>query len=387
MQKIDIIDINSLGKGVGVLDGKKLYISNSLPGEQIDIEDGKILNISNESKHRKEPRCKHFGLCGGCNLQHLSEGYYLDFKRNILKSATGFDELYQVPEYSRIRAEFKVSGRKIGFMQQATHNIIPIDECVILRPEILEIAKKIALLRNISIVHITSFANGLDLVVEGEGDITKDLTDFALSNHQVIRISHKKKHEIIPVLIKEKPVIEIGAMRLYPGYQGFLQPVMESSKKMVEFILRHIKGKKIIELYSGIGIFSLNIINSHPKISIDAYEGMKDQVSILNQAINNHQLNNLKAFQRDLVKNPLTAKELDKYEMVVVNPPRNGAGKQMEWVTQSAIKKLVMISCNPSSFERDRDILAKAGFLIKDAIGIDQFLYSNHLEIAAYFER
>ena len=90
---------------------------------------------------------------------------------------------------------------------------------------------------------------------------------------------------------------------------------------------------------------------------------------------------------RDLFRRPLLAAELDRYEAILVDPPRAGAEAQSREIARSRVERIAFISCNPASFARDAAILSGAGFRLAWVQPVDQFLWTGHVELAARFER
>ena len=136
----------------------------------------------------------------------------------------------------------------------------------------------------------------------------------------------------------------------------------------------------VVDLFCGIGTYSFCLSES---TKVHAVEGDADMIA----AIRRHATPSLSVEQRDLFKNPLTAKELARFDAAIINPPRIGAKAQTEQLAQSDIGTICMVSCNPASFARDAKILGSAGFTLAQAQGIDQFVYSPHLEITGVFTR
>jgi tRNA/tmRNA/rRNA uracil-C5-methylase (TrmA/RlmC/RlmD family) len=165
---------------------------------------------------------------------------------------------------------------------------------------------------------------------------------------------------------------------------AFLQAAAEGQQVLTDFVLTHTKGaQKIADLFCGIGTYSLPA-SRHASVAAFELEGAS--VATLRETAKKNALK-LTATARDLFKNPLAIKELAGFDAVILNPPRAGAKTQTEAIAASTVKKLVMISCNPASFARDAKTLKSAGFTLSHALGLDQFVWSPHLEICAAFER
>lgn len=166
-----------------------------------------------------------------------------------------------------------------------------------------------------------------------------------------------------------------------------MQATSPSQDKLIEFVVENLKNsKKVADLYAGCGTFSFPLVKTAKYIG--AYEGSEAMVSAIYSASTKNGLDNkINATERDLFKKPLSEKELNNFDAVVINPPRNGALPQIKNISKSNINKVVMVSCNPETFKRDSKNLLQNSFKISSLQPVDQFLYSQHMEIAACFVR
>jgi 23S rRNA (uracil1939-C5)-methyltransferase len=138
-----------------------------------------------------------------------------------------------------------------------------------------------------------------------------------------------------------------------------------------------------VDLFSGRGTFTFLLAQKAPT---DAFECENDAIEALQAAANRAQLP-ITVKKRDLFAAPLTAEELEKYDFILVDPPRAGALSQIQHIALSSLKDVVYISCNPASFARDARVLCDAGFSLRSVTPLDQFLWSEHLEVIGKFER
>lgn len=118
----------------------------------------------------------------------------------------------------------------------------------------------------------------------------------------------------------------------------------------------------------------------------DAFECENDAINALQNAANQAQVP-ITVTKRDLFENPLSVDELGHYDFIFVDPPRAGALAQVQLIAQSTLQHVVYISCNPASFARDAKILCDAGFVLDSVTPLDQFLWSEHLEVIGKFRR
>ncbi|RYE14496.1 MAG: hypothetical protein EOP34_06415 [Rickettsiales bacterium] len=150
---------------------------------------------------------------------------------------------------------------------------------------------------------------------------------------------------------------------------------------MTNLIIKHINNiSKIADIYSGVGTYSFPLSEF---CRVDMFEGNKSMIDSIRKVQNDK----IRSFVRNLHNDPLIADELNNYDAVVINPPRNGSSRQIEEIKKSKLNKIFMIYCSHKTFKRDSKILIDSGFVIISANLIDQFYYTDHFEIFAYLQR
>ena len=421
--ELTITHIGKMGDGVGEHDGKAVFVPLTCAGDVVRVEVRKVdgnniraslIEVITPSDSRQEPECKHFGTCGGCSLQHLSPQNYGEFKQNILNQVVtelGADEsiiapMISVGKHSRRRAEFKISLNKgnisIGFLGAKTHDIIPLDECHVCDQRIMQILpaakacfesfKKAGVLSAIS---ITALDNGLDIVITSKsamraGDREK-LIAFAKDNG-VIRLSEQvqqsppSKVETSRCLYdNDNAFIKFADVEVELPVGAFLQASETAQTTITELVTKHLENcNKVADLYSGCGTYSFALAKQSQHVV--AFEGDYSMTSAMHNAIFQSKLEDkISVNTLDLFTTPLTPNELSNFDGVVINPPRNGAMPQIKNIAKSNVQKTVMVSCNPATFKRDAKHLIENGFELTMAVAIDQFYWSNHLEVVGVF--
>jgi 23S rRNA (uracil1939-C5)-methyltransferase len=418
MNKFISLNIESLdneGYGIATYNNTNYTIKNSLPSEIAEI----ILNTNknnyylpnkllNDSPFRATPRCKHFLVCGGCQLQHLTQKYYQDFKiqkvKNYLKKANyalpkEFHFL-QVPDFSRrkviLTVNYDTKPIQIGFLQEFSKNVIPIEECIISAPKILQIIQsiknklsEILAVAQISQITITLADSGVDIILYNNQEFNLEtfekLRDFCQEEGISRLSSFNGTHYTL--ILENQPIEIIGKdykIKLPLNY--FLQATKECENIFKEKLFTYINdAKNILDLYSGFGTYSLLLAQS---ANVKSFEISAIMVQALNDATRLFPRNfSLIAKKRDLEKDPLSPSELNKFDYIIINPPRKGALSQIKQIANSNVKKIVIISCNPMTFSRDIYYLSQSKYQLTELTIIDQFLYSSHVEILALFTK
>ncbi|MEZ5892923.1 MAG: hypothetical protein R3C58_07250 [Parvularculaceae bacterium] len=407
--RIDVI--GARGDGVALIDGEKVFVPLSAPGDEARIaccgERGEIEALLTKSPHRAAPPCVYYGQCGGCALQHVTAEFYREWKRKLAVDALAresFDGAIVAPlvlcaPASRRRATFAVrrtaGGLVFGFNARASAQIVNIETCLVLAPELGALVPALCALAEaapsrwrVFDMAVTLCDNGADVSFSG-GDAADDLNGaemMALSHASrradVIRITAEGS----PVASFETPIVRFGGVPVAVPPGGFLQASAEGEAALTEFVLKNAGGaKRIADLFSGCGTFSLPLAKN---AAIDAFDSDAASIAALDAAARGAGLRRpLKAERRNLFDRPLMPAELNNYDAIVFDPPRAGAKAQAEQLAQSTVPVIVGVSCNPASFARDAAILREGGYSLSQVVPVDQFVYSPHVELAGVFVR
>jgi 23S rRNA (uracil1939-C5)-methyltransferase len=351
--------------------------------------------------------CQYFPKCGGCDLLNLSEVKYQEYKKNSLIGLAKNKKIL-IPENidwqwieagSRRRIILQINqDNRIGFFEKKSKNVIEIDSCyvakkvlseaIILVKDFLQSQPKNFYQQAI----ITVFDDSIDIVfLVNKPPILKVLNqiiNFAKKNS--INISYKIKDEVFPVVLLKQNSITVDNFKLDLDFDIFLQATKSGLDVIINQIKKTIfdnqKIKKVVDLYSGFGVYSFAI---QEKIKlVHSFEGNISMVEMIKKNANFYQVSNkIKSFNRDLFFNPVSKDELENFDLAIINPPRNGALPQIKEIAKSSIKNVVYVSCNPDSFFNDAKILVNENFKIKNIIALDQFYGSSHLELITNFTK
>ncbi len=422
-ETLTIQRISASGDGEATYENKPIRIPYTVPGDLIEakihpkkgaVRFATLQKIISASENRQEPICKHFTLCGGCNLQHLDEKNYREFKqqrlvKSLLRAGFSAEEinlsikpLYAVNTKSRRRLSWHIAAShkkiKIGFFSERSHEVIETDECQITNHSISALYKpfrdlisEIKPQNAFSKLDIQDSENGMDLLLHcnKEAEIsfsTLEILSAFANQNDIARINILQNNRIIPVIKRKNVSIKFGDINIDLPVGAFLQAASETNLHINKIIAEQSKNcRNIIDLFSGIGAHSLPLL---AQAKLQLFEGSKNMVDALQNSINANQLaDKIKASNRDLSRNPLEIAELATADLVIINPPRNGAAEQMPNLASSGVKNIIMIACHPDSFARDIKFCKMAGYKLDYAQAIDQFTYTPHLEIIAVLRK
>ncbi|MCP4392969.1 MAG: 23S rRNA (uracil(1939)-C(5))-methyltransferase RlmD [Alphaproteobacteria bacterium] len=420
--ELEVADIGGAGDGIAKYDGQVVFVPFTCKGDLVktqidsvgsDFCRASLVEVIKPSLERQASACEHFGVCGGCSLQHLSSLSYQVFKRGIITDIVKRLELDEgiVSDViegwmrARRRAELKVAVNKgevsLGFYAPKSHDVVNITSCAVMDERIVRLIPDLRVCLgnlkksgNISAINITALDDGLDIIFIAKGLVKdkdkKKLIVFASENSVIIRLSVQleESKKSIEILYKNgNPSTVFAGIPVELPVAAFLQATAKGQDELTKFIIANTKGAdRVADLFSGCGTYSFPLLENAAHVS--AYEGDKDMVTAMFNAARRAGVENRVSAQvRDLFLNPLSAEELSRYDAVVINPPRAGAKTQSEQISKSDVKKIVMVSCNPNTFERDAKSLIGGGYRLTQIVPVDQFYWSSHLELVAAFER
>ncbi len=410
VEKLTIIGIGHRGDGVAEGPDGAIYVPGTLPGETVEVEEvpghpdrRRLLNVEHESPARIAPICPHFGICGGCAVQHWDEAHYRAWKRGLVVEAlqqAGLDapvaDLVDAHGEGRRRAVFHArSGNKdileVGFAAARSHRIVAIDRCPVLAPGLRgalaaawALAEMLGPTKKPLDIAVTATDPGLDIDVRGSGALKPALmTALAriAAKHDLARLT---RHGEL-VALSRPPTVRIGKATVPLPPAAFLQATAAGEAALAGLVLAACADAgKIADLFAGVGPFALRLAESARVVAVDDDEAA---LAALKRAAATPGLKPVETERRDLFRRPLLADELKVFEAVVFDPPRQGAEAQARALAASKTKLIVAVSCNPATFARDAAILVDAGYRLAVVMPVDQFRYAAHVEIVARLER
>jgi 23S rRNA (uracil1939-C5)-methyltransferase len=400
---LDIVRLGAQGDGIALGADGESFVPFALPGERVrEGSQGLPAIMSSPSPERRAPICKHFGTCGGCVAQHMSDALYAEWKRGIVVEALrhrGLDPdvapLARIPPATRRRAvltaQRTASGVVLGYHRRRSHELFAVEECPVLTPAIvLQLAALRAVIATLDAtdVRVTVLAtpSGLDVELDAEKPALASkvarLVQAAAPLARIARVSTNGA----TVFEHTRPMLDIDGTAVVPPPGAFVQAVGEAERLMAEAVLQATpKAKRIADLFTGIGTFTLRLARRARVLAIDSD---RHAITALEAAARQAQgLKPIEVRVRDLFRDPLSPRELDVFDAVVFDPPYAGAKVQAEALARAKVPVVAAVSCNPATLARDLRILVNGGYRIERIVPIDQFLYSAHVETVAILRR
>ena len=411
VEHLTIDHVGHLGDGVAVAGGQNIYVPYALPGETIEVapvpghpDRRRLLQVDTASPQRIVPFCPHFGICGGCAIQHWEGESYRAWKRDMVietlaRAKIACEVAPLIDAHGLGRRRITLHARmgthevlKVGFSAAHSHDIIPVDRCPVVDPGLegaldaaWALAEPLIAVGKPLDIQITTTSNGLDVDVRGSGPLPTALIATLSGLAEQHRLARLTRHGEL-VLMRVPPTIPIGAAQVILPPGSFLQATVAGEEALAELVSGHCRrAKHIADLFCGVGPFALRLA---AKSRVSAFDSDANAVTALQKAATSTSgLKPVKAEARDLFRRPLVPQELRDYDTVVFDPPRQGAEAQAKQLAASKIPVVVAVSCSIATFARDARILIDGGYRIEGVTPVDQFRHTPHVELVARFRR
>lgn len=417
--ELTVESLGARGDGVTQLDGRPVFLPMTLPGDRvlarIQGERGgglkaEVVELLETGPNRVEAPCPHFGPCGGCSVQHLDPAPYGEWKRDLVVQAIerrGFaadlvKPLRKIEPGTRRRMSLRAAkqGKKVrlGFNGRESHIIVDLETCLLVTPGLRALVAPLrtalaAILadRDQADVVATETLNGLDVLIISAAKLDLQAREswaaFAEAE-DLARLSWQHPdEESEPLSVRRNPKVLFGGIPVEPVPGGFLQPSVGGEEILTELVMGLVPdtAETIADLYSGAGTFTFPLA---AKARVHAVEADERSLEALWSAARRADLaNRITVEQRDLIRQPVSADELEGGDCVVFDPPRAGAKDQAFELAESSIATVIAVSCNPNTFARDARTLVDGGYELTEVTPVDQFPWSGHVELVAGFKR
>lgn len=400
-------------RGDGIADGPDgpIYVPGALPGETVEVEASpghpdrrQLIRVEKASAERTAPICPHFGVCGGCALQHWQRTPYRAWKRGLVVEAlqrAGIDapvgELIDAHGEGRRRAVFHARRGthdvlEVGFSAARTHRIISIDRCPVLAktldgalPAAWAVAEILKVMKRPLDIAVVATDAGLDVDIRGSGPLEPSPMARLAGVAAAENLARLTRHGEL-IAQRRTPTVRMGRANVPLPPAAFLQATAAGEATLARLVLSACEdAKHVADLFCGVGPFALRLAE-HARVS--AADDDESAIAALKRAAaTSAGLKPIEAEARDLFRRPLVAAELKRFDAIVFDPPRQGAQAQSRAFAESGVPLIVAVSCDRGSFARDMRILIDGGYRLAAVTPVDQFRYSEHVEIVARLVR
>ena len=430
-EPVSAVTIESLGhdgRGVTHLEGKAVFIDGALPGEVVSFEylssrrkfdEGRVTGILQASPDRVEPKCPHFGLCGGCSLQHMAPGAQIRAKQQVLldnlrhigkvepgtvlPALTG--EVWGYRTKGRLGAKDVIKKGRVlvGFREKRSPYVADLSRCEVLHPSIGEKLPELsALIEQLEAraripqieVAVTESATALvfrHLDPLSEADIEK-LQQFAAEHAFQVYLQAAGPDSVQPLHPQQGPLsyrLPVQDIEIQFRPTDFTQINTGINAQMIARVLEMLAlsaADRVLDLFCGLGNFTLPMARH-----AGAVTGVEGESGLVSRARENARLNgidNVTFHTANLVEDQVEATWAGGgYNKVLLDPPRSGAAEVLDVLGNIRPDRIVYVSCHPGSLARDAGILVnEKGYRLASAGVMDMFPHTAHVESIALFE-
>jgi 23S rRNA (uracil1939-C5)-methyltransferase len=428
-QEADIIDLAHDGRGIARIDGKAVFIDSALPGERVrfrvykrrrQMDEAVLVEVLRPSPDRVVPRCAHFGVCGGCSLQHLAPAAQL-----VAKQAQLLDNLARIGRVTPARVFTPLRGQEWGYRRRARLGVkyvhkkgrvlagfrerdkpylADIRRCEVLESRFAQLPEQLA-----ALALTLSLREQIPQVEVAVGDRAAALVFRVMASPQpddLARLAAFGEQHDVQIFLQPGGLDSITPLRGgYPpleyfvdsdrvalefGPVDFIQVNRLMNIAMLSSALDHLAptpADSVLDLFCGLGNFTLSLGARAARVvgvEGDAQLVARARANALRNGIDNAQFHVANLFEPA----KLGTWADQPYDLMLLDPPRAGAAEIMERMPHWRPRRVVYISCHPGSLARDAGILVHSqGYSLSGAGVMDMFPHTTHVESIAVFER
>jgi 23S rRNA (uracil1939-C5)-methyltransferase len=397
--RTDTLQIEKLvygGAGLSRHEGQVYLVPKTAPGESVvaattkskaNFSRASLIEVLSPAPERVAPPCPHFAACGGCHFQHLPYELQLHWKREILRELferakltldVAIETIASEPLGYRNRTQFHFHDGKVGFLEEGSHRLVPIEGCPVSSPKINEVF--VALQRMARNHRFPKFLKSLEV-----------FTDEQQVQFNVVETNQPLAKHFFQWLANEVPGVRDGAItyKAY-GYEWKVsyRSFFQVNRFLIDALTDHTlgqarggeaRGAHAMDLYAGVGLFSLPLARRFERVT--AVESGKVAMYDLEANAKSYSVPNIRIVQASvdafLADFPVT----DRPDVIIADPPRSGLGKiATEHLARIQAPMLRLVSCDPSTLVRDLAPLFSAGYRMQAIQLIDLFPQTYHME-------
>ncbi len=366
------------GLGLCFAENLTVFVPLSVKGDKLRVKIrklqgktafAKIVEILEPAEDRIKPKCIYFGTCGGCDFQQMSYETQLKSKigilRDSLKRIGKIDYEDEIPiiaspnEYNyRLRSNWHIDSRqkKIGYFKRQSHDVIDAKSCPILVPELEATLKDLQ--ENLEFGTLFAELINVEAASGENGEVSVYSEELVEPTYEVF--------------------YELNGEKFYFNAKSFFQSNKFLIKDLVETAIENAEGKTALDLYCGVGLFSLSMAKNFEKVH--GVEANKEAIDFARKNAEHARISNTE-FHDERVESFLKENDFDDIDFVLLDPPRSGVKRgTLEKITKLNAERITYVSCNPSTLARDLQILLEQDYKIEKITALDLFPQTHHVE-------
>jgi 23S rRNA (uracil1939-C5)-methyltransferase len=380
------------GLGLAHADGRTVMVALAAPGDRLrvridrvkgNVSFASITEVIESSPHRIDPPCPYFGRCGGCDFQQLNYQAQLEAKSEIIRDCLRrIGGLETIPDFEitpapnawhyRARAQWQYDSirKRLGYFEGGSHRVCDVAECAVLVPELQSVLESLR-------------------ARMPQGELPDDARHFrAIAGDRELSIvdDHGRNPTVREGAENRNITLTISGERYHLNAANFFQANNELSPALIESAIGLESGHTAIELYCGVGLFTLPLARRFKKVvgvesDVAAAEFARknlDEAGLVNAKIDNEHVGNWLAWNE---LNP----DLSSLDFLLLDPPRTGAeSRVISGILKLKPKKICYVSCDPATLARDLKKLIAGGYSIDSIKAFDMFPQTHHVETVVH---
>jgi len=428
--QVEIESLSHEGRGIAHIDGKVVFVDFALPGETVEFkytrqsrkfDEGRAVNILQASADRVTPPCEHFGVCGGCSMQHQHPAAQVRSKQDALMQQ--FQHLAQVqpqqilPPLPGPQMQYRQKARLgvkyvhkkgrvlVGFREKGNAFLADIRQCPILHPSVgqrlMDLSDLIMSLQareSIPQIEVAVSDSQTALVfrhLEALSEADRAALSAFAQQHQLQIMLQSGGPDTVTPLWPENPLplsYTLTAQQVNIEFQpnDFTQVNSEINRAMVNQALQLLDlsdSHQVLDLFCGLGNFTLAMARQCARVT-----GVEGALSMVVKARENalkNGIENARFFAADLSADISHEPWLNQpYDRILLDPPRSGAMEMLKHIGKLGAERIVYVSCNPATLARDTYTLVhEYGYTLQQAGVMDMFPHTAHVESIALFTK
>ncbi|MGP1459839.1 MAG: class I SAM-dependent RNA methyltransferase [Treponema sp.] len=383
------------GNCIAKIDGKTVFVPFALPEEELEVEitntrrdydSAKIVSVKTPSPHRIDAPCPHYGVCGGCNMQHIAPDFQKELRKGILKECFERNGVTP-PEIAVIhgrdfayRCRFRFSDG--GLEARSSNAVVPIEKCMVAEDCINDWLSSVPFenrprgkCRVFGSGKMLSSADGKNVIAAADEVKSRNAAERESKSRRKNVKPPKKRYEGTLVSPEHTAKVALLGKEIEFDVRGFFQSNLEMLEKTAEVLCAGLSGKSALDMYAGAGTFSVFLADIFENLTLVEHNRDAAVFAAKNLAGKNARIHGVSGAAWAAQNAAL------RFDAAVIDPPRSGIEKEtLSYFCCARIPDLRCLSCDPSTHARDAAALIKAGYRLKKLFLLDFYPNTSHIE-------
>lgn len=379
------------------IEGKNVFVPFAIPGEKLDIEitetkkdfdTAQIKEIVEKSPYRIEPVCPYYKKCGGCNLMHIDYDYQVELRKTILQNCFERNQI-EVSEIKVVkgsplayRARFQLHDGSLE--EKKSNDKVFIKSCAVAEESINSYLQK---------TEPKDRPSGRSHLFGSKYSDPSFLITIPENKKTQVPQNKKLKHYIKPKyegnIINPETMCTVNILgkKISFDVQGFFQSNLEVLEKSIEIITKNLSGKNVLDMYSGVGTFSVFLSECFEKVYLVEHNRAAIVFAEQNLAGKNHESYGISGAKWVKENSSSILNKIGNFDAAVIDPPRLGMEKEvLDFICKTKPPVLRVVSCDPATNARDIKVLLDNGYVLKELYLLDFYPQTSHIESLAFLE-